>query len=169
MKSSAYGVFGPIVFLLLTVALSDGIKHSASAADPVPTQSLPVAPTELVGDGAVTLAQTEIAFAKMSVTEGVVKAFGAFLADDALADLARLDKNKMELNWRPTRAEVAAADGNLGYTFGVWELRIRGQPKILATGNYTTVWRKIPPASVGGEAKWLAILDTGNQSSRGPD
>ncbi|MBV9127493.1 MAG: DUF4440 domain-containing protein, partial [Verrucomicrobia bacterium] len=107
-----------------------------------------------------------------------VKAFLAFLADDAIelpdggkpvlgkaaisANLKRLDEHGTTLDWHPTRAE-AAVSGDLGYTFGTWELRLKNRTEPLAAGNYTTVWKKT------ADGLWKVVLDIGNQSKRGPD
>jgi len=64
------------------------------------------------------------------------------------------------LTWRPTLA-FASADGDLGYTLGVWQSRRhtadgKGQ---VATGKYVTIWRK------QADGSWKVVFDGGNPDS----
>ena len=66
-----------------------------------------------------------------------------------------IDKS-FKLTWTPLRAEV---NGDLGYTFGNWELKISGKDTV-EYGNYVTVWKKLP------SGEWRYILDTGNNTPK---
>lgn len=165
----------PFVLALLTLPLC--LTTTASRADtpppPVPARPAPV----LVGAGAEALANAERAFARLSVERGPVAAWAAFFAPDAVqlpadqeairgreAILAwlktgGLDTPGIVLDWWPLHAEVATG-GDLGYTFGEWEVRRQdavpdAQP--LVRGKFTSVWKK------QADGTWKVILDTGNE------
>jgi ketosteroid isomerase-like protein len=72
----------------------------------------------------------------------------------------RLEKEwnqDLRLNWKPAKADVAAS-GDLGYTFGTWELtgKSKSGDPVHLTGKYATVWKK---QQDGG---WKVVLDLGN-------
>jgi ketosteroid isomerase-like protein len=63
----------------------------------------------------------------------------------------------LKLTWKPSKADVAAS-GDLGYTFGTWELRgkSRSGDDVRRTGKYATVWKK------QNDGSWKVVLDLGN-------
>jgi ketosteroid isomerase-like protein len=61
-----------------------------------------------------------------------------------------------KLIWEPLRAE---ASGNLGYTFGGYELHTKTQDGLRDTvfyGNYVSVWKR------KSDGNWRYVIDTGN-------
>lgn len=70
-------------------------------------------------------------------------------------------KDGPTLTWKPTKAE-ALVGGEIGYTVGTSERRVRGADgKVAVTrGNYVTVWKKQP------DGRWLAVFDTGSEEPR---
>jgi len=62
------------------------------------------------------------------------------------------------LTWVPIKAEVSRS-GDLGYTFGDWELYDFSNQEI-RYGNYVSIWRKEKDGS------WRWILDAGNSTPR---
>jgi ketosteroid isomerase-like protein len=60
------------------------------------------------------------------------------------------------LSWKPERAEVAAS-GDLGYTYGYWEMKRVDKDGMEQTlrGKYMTVWRRQPDGS------WKLAADIG--------
>ena len=116
--------------------------------------------------------KTDQDFSNMSVEKGMKEAFLFYAADTVImirqgqlplfgkAELtkqlqSRPDKN-IHLRWVPVTAE---ASGNLGYTFGKWELRITGKDTV-QYGTYVTIWKKFP------DGKWRFILDGGNDTPK---
>ncbi len=157
---------------LCSLLLLAAVAH----AEPPPQ---PAAQT--IGAGAEALAQTERDFAKKSVAEGALAAWRAFFAEDAVqlpasqgpvrgreaicawVKSAGLDEPGIVLDWWPLRAEVSQS-GDLGYTFGEWEMRKKeayagSAAKLIARGKFTTVWKK------QADGAWKVILDTGNEES----
>jgi ketosteroid isomerase-like protein len=66
-----------------------------------------------------------------------------------------------KLRWEPVFAEVGSG-GDLGYTHGTWKqiaTTEAGEDTVLSTGNYVSIWRKVP-----GEG-WKVALDIGNIDS----
>ena len=120
------------------------------------------------------LLKTDQDFSQMSVEKGRKAAFLTYAADSVIllrqgqlplfgkAELTKqLETTKddaFQLRWVPVLAE---ASGNLGYTFGKWELRFTGKDTV-EYGTYVTVWKKFP----GG--KWKYVLDGGNDTPK-PD
>jgi ketosteroid isomerase-like protein len=62
------------------------------------------------------------------------------------------------LTWEPVKVEVSIS-GDLGYTFGNWELYDYQRGKI-RYGNYITIWRKQK------DGTWRWVLDGGNTTPR---
>jgi ketosteroid isomerase-like protein len=120
------------------------------------------------------LIMTDQDFSQMSVEKGRKAAFLAYAADSVimlrqgklpLFGKAELTKqlesakdNDFQLRWVPVMAE---ASGNLGYTFGKWELRFTGKDTI-EYGTYVTIWKRFP------DGKWRFVLDGGNDTPK-PD
>lgn len=59
------------------------------------------------------------------------------------------------LTWQPQFAE-AAASGDLGYTYGLYQIRLKSNDSLLF-GTYTSIWKKQK------DGKWKFVLDTGNE------
>jgi ketosteroid isomerase-like protein len=59
------------------------------------------------------------------------------------------------LTWEPRFAKIAAS-GELGYTYGTYQIRDKATDSITGVGKYATIWKK------QADGKWKAILDTGN-------
>ena len=59
------------------------------------------------------------------------------------------------LTWEPRFAKIAAS-GELGYTYGTYQIRDKATDSITGVGKYATIWEK------QADGKWKAILDTGN-------
>lgn len=59
------------------------------------------------------------------------------------------------LTWEPRFAKIAAS-GELGYTYGTYQIRDKATDSVTGTGKYATIWIK------QADGKWKAILDTGN-------
>jgi ketosteroid isomerase-like protein len=118
------------------------------------------------------LLKTDVEFSKMSVEKGMKPAFIYYAADSVImlrqGDFPMIGKsalvkhletvpdNKVQLSWTPVKVE---ADGDLGYTFGNWELRFTGKDTV-EYGNYVTFWRKFP------DGRWKYVLDGGNDTPK---
>lgn len=59
------------------------------------------------------------------------------------------------LTWEPKFAKMAAS-GDIGYTYGTYQIKDRATDSITGVGKYATIWIK------QSDGKWKAILDTGN-------
>lgn len=122
----------------------------------------------------VAVMEADRAFAAATARRGVdgwVEAFEAdarqFHARGVSTDTAQI-RSRMapafadttrQLRWHPVSA-VVAASGDMAYTIGRWESRLRGpdgQWGPTGSGNYVTVWRR---QADGG---WKVAVDIGNQ------
>jgi ketosteroid isomerase-like protein len=155
-------------FLFITVA---ALALLAACANP--TQGPPQTQAQKANAEQVqALLQQEIAFSKMSADSGLKKAFLHYLADDAVllrddhypiegADqylpyFKAMDDAKLQLTWEPFEGYVAAG-GDLGFTYGIYELRSKAaQDTAARRGTYVTIWKK-----QGNQ--WKAFLDGGTQ------
>ncbi|MBM3882107.1 MAG: DUF4440 domain-containing protein [Verrucomicrobia bacterium] len=119
------------------------------------------------------LIEVDREFAQAAQELGVGEAFARFAAEDALLlpmseapvkgrEAIRQHfppESAVTLTWAPREAQ-AARSGDLGYTWGTYEVRGVG-PDGRATvrhGKYVTIWRQEP----GGAWKW--VVDIGNPS-----
>jgi ketosteroid isomerase-like protein len=61
------------------------------------------------------------------------------------------------LTWKPSFADISQS-GELGYTYGIWEITTKDSTgkEVKGNGTYATVWKK------DSEGKWKFVLDTGN-------
>ncbi|HEX8137263.1 MAG TPA: DUF4440 domain-containing protein [Pyrinomonadaceae bacterium] len=114
------------------------------------------------------LINQEREFLKASQSVGVAKAFQDFMSPEA-----RLHRNGMQpmterdsirsyfsekertLRWEPIKADVSAS-GDLGYTYGSYEVKAEGASGKTEKGYYVRVWKR------SREGKWKVVLDTTN-------
>jgi ketosteroid isomerase-like protein len=117
--------------------------------------------------------QTDIDFSNRSVEVGSQQAFIEYAANDVTLlkpnsyPIVGIDALKQsyigksdssyKLTWKPSYAKIAKS-GELGYTYGIWEVEIlvgdnKGET---AQGTYATVWEK------NEKGEWRFVLDTGN-------
>lgn len=119
------------------------------------------------------LMEVDRSFSKLSLDNGMNKAFLEYLADDGVL----LRPNRMpivgrekitehfshpdttfSLTWEPLFADVAES-GELGYTYGTYSIDMNsadGNP-VTTEGTYLSVWKR------DKEGKWKFVVDTGNQ------
>jgi ketosteroid isomerase-like protein len=111
------------------------------------------------------LVATENAFSRTAGEKGFRDAFVEFFADDSV--LLRPDPvpgrewmrsrpaSSALLSWYPSYADVSLA-GDLGYTTGPWEMRVKGKddPEV-AHGNFVTLWKK------QADGTWKVLIDHG--------
>ena len=115
------------------------------------------------------LVRAERAFANASVTSTTRSAFLANLGADAVLfdngptnGLALWEARPAVggvLSWEPEFADVAAS-GDMGYTFGAWELRTHPDSAAVGWGHFISVWRK------DSAGNWKVAADGG--VSHGP-
>ncbi len=108
-------------------------------------------------------------FSDYSKEHGMRKAFLEFIDDDgvmmkdnalpfkgakAIDLIASMNDSTVQLTWEPQGGDIAAS-GELGYTYGIYELKDTSNN--VQRGTYVTIWKK----QVDG--KWKFVLDSGNQ------
>lgn len=120
------------------------------------------------------LSAVEREFLQAAKTDGVVKAFESFMADDARlhrtgiyplteqgAIRAFFAAKPLTMTWEPIKADVSQSN-DLGYTYGSYELRENGAAGSAATaaatekGYFVRVWKR------NKDGKWKVVLDTTN-------
>lgn len=116
--------------------------------------------------------QADVDFSNLSKEKGMHDAFLAYIADEGV--LLRpymmpvvgyesvkkfLDEGNTDfmLTWSPLFADISIS-GELGYTYGTYELTYKDEKGISVTrkGTYVTIWKK------DKEGNWKFVLDTGN-------
>lgn len=110
------------------------------------------------------------AFSKLSKAKGMKKAFieymdeeGVLLRPDqypligasAVDFLSQINDTTFVLEWEPQKGYLAKS-GELGYTFGVYQLKPSSQDTVLY-GTYVSIWKK------QADGSWKYLLDTGNE------
>ena len=116
------------------------------------------------------LIEADKAFSKMSGEKGMKNAFIEFIDSNgvllrpghfpiaganAIDYIIQQNDTGYMLIWEPHFADIAAS-GDLGYTYGIYELRPRSKDTVIY-GSYTSIWKKQK------DGKWKFVLDTGNE------
>ena len=117
------------------------------------------------------LSETDRYYSAMSAKEGMNAAFLAMFDsagvmlnanhwpivgyDSIRASLLAESDTAFTLTWEPL-FEKMAASGELGYTYGTYQLKSRATDSLMGVGKYATIWIK------QADGTWKAILDTGN-------
>ena len=114
--------------------------------------------------------QADIDFSEFSRKHGMRKAFLEYIDDDgimmrdnampligahAIDYITSMNDSSISLTWEPRGGDVAES-GDLGYTFGVYEMK---DSVNIQKGTYVTIWKKQP------DGKWKFVLDSGNQGT----
>ncbi len=109
-------------------------------------------------------------FAALSVEKGMKHAFLEYIdsngvllrpnsfpiiGGEAVDYLLAKNDTTYKMTWRPKAADVAAS-GDMGYTYGTYEIKLNANDSIL-TGTYVSIWKK------EGNGKWKFVLDSGNE------
>ena len=118
-----------------------------------------------VATGRAELLKIEAEFSNASSSQGIEKAFHSYLADDTRlfrenifpavgkqAALAVLSTKKGILTWQTAMAGIARA-GDLGYTYGTYDLKVSGSDQKPEHGNYVRVWK----SQTNG--RWKVVID----------
>lgn len=117
--------------------------------------------------------KTDLAFSKYSEENGTEAAFLAFadeksvlLRDGGLPlvgkpalreHMEKSPSGNIILTWKPLFAETSSS-GDLGYTYGTYEVRSNDNPEEKASeGCYVSIWKK----QTDGTWKW--VLDSGTE------
>jgi ketosteroid isomerase-like protein len=116
------------------------------------------------------LLKTDQDFSQMAMEKGMKAAFLFYADNDVIKmregniplfgikelqqSLEKVPDGLVHLQWVPVKAE---ASGNLGYTFGKWEMRITGKDTI-EYGTYVTIWKRQE------NGNWKYVLDAGNST-----
>lgn len=108
-------------------------------------------------------------FSDYSKQYGMRKAFLEYIDDDgvmmkdqslpikgarAIDLISSMNDSTVTMTWEPEGGDIAAS-GELGYTYGIYEMRDRENN--VQRGTYVTIWKKQK------DGKWKFVLDSGNQ------
>ncbi|MEQ9164764.1 MAG: hypothetical protein RLO12_00790 [Fulvivirga sp.] len=116
------------------------------------------------------LIEADMAFSNMSVEQGMGAAFIEFADNkamilqggqpttDGIEDIRRaygqIPPDGLTLRWEPLKAEIAAS-GDLGYTYGKYELTIHDSVQTKSYGKYLSVWK------LQEDGSWKYVADAG--------
>ncbi len=126
--------------------------------------------------------KTDKAFSAMCMEKGMSVAFMNYAAEDVVKmrpqeypimnkkDLQKMfDDHKndgdLKFKWEPVKGDISSS-GDLGYTFGNWQIVIKGGPTSKDTtvyGNYISIWKK------EADGSWKYVLDGGNVTPKPED
>lgn len=116
---------------------------------------------------------TDSEFSDYSRQHGMRKAFLEYIDDEgvmmrdgalpvkgarAIEYIASLNDSAVEMSWEPQGGDIAAS-GDLGYTYGIYEIRSKDSADAVERGTYVTIWKKQEDGS------WKVVLDSGNQGT----
>ena len=154
-------------------AIDLGISHPDSATPSVPWQPEEVRKPRNGKTADVDISSTrellsnhDREFSKISAAKGASAAFSSYSAGDVRlfrnGHLPFVGKSSIAqalgesqqgvLTWQPTAADVSRS-GDLGYTYGVYELRSNdAAKKLTGKGNYMRFWKK-------QDGVWRVVLD----------
>lgn len=115
--------------------------------------------------GRALLLKTEAEFSNASAAQGIEKAFHSNLAADVRlfrensfpavgkqAALAALSTKKGILTWQPAMADISRS-GDLGYTYGTYDLKASAGDQKPEHGNYVRVWKRQT------SGRWKVVID----------
>jgi len=118
-----------------------------------------------------TIAETDTYYSAMSAEKGRNAAFLAMFDSsgvilrpyhkpiEGLDSITKLllseNDSSYKLIWKPLFSKTSRS-GDLGYSYGTYEVLTRSTDSIIGKGTYNTIWKKQPDGS------WKALLDTGN-------
>ncbi|MCU7523803.1 MAG: nuclear transport factor 2 family protein [Ignavibacteria bacterium] len=121
------------------------------------------------------LLKADMEFSRLSQEKGSNEAFLAFASDSAVllrknsypvegksairSLLSRRPDTSFVLIWKPVFADIASS-GELGYTYGTYEVRTPGGLKLTGEGTYVTIWKR------DKNGRWKFVLDAGNEGLR---
>ena len=123
---------------------------------------------------AIPLLAKDIEFSDNCVKNGINESFTRYISDDGvllrpnhhpvvgkdsvIKLLNNKKKNNFTMRWKPSYACVAKS-GELGYTYGVYELSGTAPDNtiISSNGTYVSIWKK------DGSGNWKLALDSGNE------
>lgn len=116
--------------------------------------------------------QADRDFSALSAKEGMKNAFLEYIDSngillrpgtvpiagaDAVDYLIAQNDTGYIMTWQPKDAAIALS-GELGYTYGTYELRPRKSDTVLK-GTYVSIWKK------QSDGKWKFVLDSGNEGT----
>jgi len=118
------------------------------------------------------LLKVEKEFSDMSATKGVVKAFLHYCDDEGVLlrantypvygkaaiskRLSGMPDSTFTLTWEPLEARISSS-GDLGYTYGIYQIRYKDETLPDEKGSYVTIWKK------DSEGQWKFMMDTGQE------
>lgn len=140
---------------LLAVILASTLPLTATSADLSPEAERLLATDKAFARLAQEIGVSE-AFRKHFAADGMeLRALGApLVGNDAVADSLKGD---FVITWEPQHAEVAAS-GDMGWTWGKYEVRPKKDAPVSTVGTYLDVWYKQPDGS------WRIRIENGNQA-----
>jgi ketosteroid isomerase-like protein len=111
------------------------------------------------------LLKTEDDFSKILAAKSTVDSYLSYLADDVRlyrtnafpvigkeAARSALAAKPSQLTWQNAKTD-GSASGDLGYTYGTYELKTSVDSKTAESGNYMRIWKK------QRNGKWRVVLD----------
>jgi ketosteroid isomerase-like protein len=118
------------------------------------------------------LIEADKSFSSLSEKTGIHKAFILYIDSSCIllrrnlkpivgsnaivAQFKKGDDSQYSMIWKPISSEVAAS-GDMGFTYGIYELSFKKGNKALQKGTYVSIWKKTT------NGKWKLWLDTGNE------
>ncbi len=118
----------------------------------------------------VNMMQADRSFSKMSEEKGMKAAFLEYIDSngvllrtnhlpitgaEAIDYLIQQNDTGYTLKWEP-RTGAVAHSGDLGYTYGVYALKLKQKDSIIY-GTYVSIWKK------DSKGVWKYVLDSGNE------
>jgi len=79
-----------------------------------------------------------------------------FVGKDAMRKALAAERGT--LTWEPAQA-VAARSGELGYTYGTYELRRAASASAVERGHYVRIWKKKSGGGKKSDERWKVVLD----------
>ena len=145
-----------IILMIIWIILSAGCGRSTSQNKPT---------EEII--------KTDLEFSNYSEENGMEEAFLTYADEECvllrdgglplvgkIALREHLNKNpgsNIILTWKPMFAETSSS-GDLGYTYGTYEMRFADKPEEKASeGCYVSIWKK------QADDTWKWVLDSGTQ------
>ncbi len=152
-----------LLLFLFTVLLFSACRNKAAKENSIAANDKTI-------EYKIAMMDTDRDFSVLSEKEGLRKAYTEYIdsngvllrpgtlpmaGGDAMDFITQSNDTSFVMTWEPRDASISSS-GDMGYTYGVYSVKQKGQDSIIY-GSYVTIWKHQP------DGKWKFVLQSGNE------